>query len=106
VRTRLPADGAAATVLNVTVVDKNGKEVPDAVQKIRFSVEGDGAILGVGNGDPSSHEPDYCADGDWSRSLFGGRAQVIVRAGLTKGTILFRAEGHGLQAAEVRLTAE
>ena len=106
VRTKLPADGAAATVLNVTVVDKNGKEVPDAVQKIRFSVEGDGAILGVGNGDPSSHEPDYSSDGDWSRSLFGGRAQVIVRAGMTKGAILFRAEGHGLQAAEVRLTAE
>jgi beta-galactosidase len=106
VRMRLPADGAAATVLNVTVVDKNGREVPDAAQKIRFTVEGDGSIIGVGNGDPSSHEADYCADGDWSRSLFGGKAQVIVRAGLTKGVIAFRAEGHGLQAAEVRLTAE
>ena len=35
VRTGLPADGAAATIMNVTVVDKNGKDVPDAVQKSR-----------------------------------------------------------------------
>jgi beta-galactosidase len=37
-------------------------------------------IIGVGNGDPSSHEPDQVADGNWQRHLFGGKCQVIVRS--------------------------
>jgi beta-galactosidase len=32
--------------------------VPVAQNKINFALEGAGKILGVGNGDPSSHEPD------------------------------------------------
>lgn len=33
----------------------------DAYTLIRFSIKGDAKIIGVGNGDPSSHEPDKCA---------------------------------------------
>ncbi|HEY4063883.1 MAG TPA: beta-galactosidase GalA [Puia sp.] len=105
-RTDLPADGEGAAVVNVSVVDKEGREVPDASDKIRLYTEGDGAIIGVANGDPSSHEADKCAPGDWSRSLFSGRAQVIVQAGRSKGTIMLHAEGRGLQPAEVRLKTE
>jgi beta-galactosidase len=105
-RTSLPADGAAGTVLNVTVVDKDGREVPDAGNLVRFRLTGNASIIGVGNGDPSCHEPDKCAEGNWSRSLFNGKAQVIVRAGHEKGTIVFHAEASGLEPAEVQLTAE
>jgi len=42
------------------IVDKNGLLVPTASNNITFSVSGlKGAkIVGVGNGDPSSHQPD------------------------------------------------
>jgi len=105
-RGSLPADGEGATVVNVSVVDKEGREVPDAANKIRFQLDGDASIIGVGNGDPSSHEPDQCAEGDWSRSLFNGKAQVIIRVGHTKGSITLRAEAHGVQQAELSLKAE
>jgi hypothetical protein len=32
-------------------------------------------IIGVGNGDPSSHEPDKIFDGVWQRHLFNGKCQ-------------------------------
>jgi beta-galactosidase len=45
-------------VLAVSVKDAAGRLVPTAGNKIHFSVRGPGRIIGVGNGDPSSLEPD------------------------------------------------
>ena len=69
-----------SSVINISVVDREGCEVPDADNMIRFSISGNGKIIGVGNGDPSSHEPDKCIDGAWQRSLFNGKCQVIVQS--------------------------
>ena len=46
------------SVITVSVTDAQGRIVPTASNKINFALEGAGKILGVGNGDPSSHEPD------------------------------------------------
>lgn len=97
-KTTMMADGKDATVMNVTVVDREGREVPDADNRIKFKIEGDAKIIGVGNGDPSSHEPDKCADGAWQRSLFSGKCQVIVQAGTQPGIIKFEATSAGLWA--------
>ncbi len=91
-KTTMLADGKDATVINVTVVDKEGREVPDADNMIRFSIQGVGKIIGVGNGDPSSHEPDKCADGAWQRSLFNGKCQVIIQSTGKAGSIKFEAK--------------
>jgi beta-galactosidase len=80
-KTTLMADGEDVSVINVSVLDKQGREVPDADNMIRFTISGEGKIIGVGNGDPSSHEPDKCAEGAWQRSLFNGKCQVLVQAG-------------------------
>lgn len=98
-KTTLTQDGDDAVVVNVTVTDEQGREVPDALNNIHFSLEGDATIIGVGNGDPSSHEPDKCDPGAWQRNLFGGKAQVIIRAGHQQGKISLKATGDGLQAA-------
>ncbi|HNR16590.1 MAG TPA: beta-galactosidase GalA [Chitinophagaceae bacterium] len=95
-KTTILADGKDATVLNITVLDREGREVPDADNLIRFSIEGDGKIIGVGNGDPSSHEPDKCADGAWQRTLFNGKCQVIIQSGTKPGMIKFDAKATGL----------
>jgi beta-galactosidase len=95
-------DGRDAAVINITVMDRQGREVPDAANLIRFSLKGDGKIIGVGNGDPSSHEPDKClTNSAWQRSLFNGKAQVIVQAGKTAGTLVFEAKAEGLQKGNV-----
>jgi beta-galactosidase len=95
-KTTMLADGRDATVINVQVVDREGRVVPDADNLVRFSIQGDAKIIGVGNGDPSSHEPDKCAEGTWQRSLFSGKCQVIVQAGKKAEVIKFVASATGL----------
>jgi beta-galactosidase len=95
-KTTILADGKDATVINVTVIDRDGREVPDADNLIKFSIKGDAKIIGVGNGDPSSHETDKCADGAWQRHLFNGKCQVIVQAGTKADFIQFEATSTGL----------
>ncbi|MCW3092318.1 MAG: Beta-galactosidase Arabinogalactan endo,4-beta-galactosidase [Ferruginibacter sp.] len=95
-KTTVLADGKDATIINVSVVDKEGREVPDADNMIKFSISGPGSIIGVGNGDPSSHEPDKCMDGAWQRRLFNGKCQVIVQAGVNTGMIKFEAKSTSL----------
>jgi beta-galactosidase len=95
-KTTIIADGKDATVINITVVDREGREVPDADNMIKFKIEGDGKIIGVGNGDPSSHEPDKCNDGAWQRTLFNGKCQVIIQSGTKPGMIKFNAKATGL----------
>jgi beta-galactosidase len=57
-RAVVDADGRDAAVFTVSVVDDHGRVVPMASNPIAFELEGPGRILGVGNGDPSCHEPD------------------------------------------------
>jgi beta-galactosidase len=95
-KTTMLADGKDATVINVHVIDRQGRQVPDANNLIRFSISGDARIIGVANGDPSSHEPDKCEDGKWQRHLFNGKCQVIIQSGKSAGLIKFEAKADSL----------
>lgn len=95
-KTTMLADGKDVSVINLSVVDQQGREVPDADNMIKFVITGPGKIIGVGNGDPSSHEPDKCVDGAWQRSLFNGKCQVLVQSTKESGTIHFEAKAAGL----------
>jgi beta-galactosidase len=97
-KTTMLADGKDATVINISVVDKQGREVPDANNLIHFSVKGDARIIGVGNGDPSSHERDKYEDTAAQRHLFNGHCQVILQAGNNVSTIHFEAKADSLYA--------
>jgi len=57
-RTQLRGDGEDVAVVSVAVVDGQDRVVPNANVPIAFSLAGPGRIVGVGNGDPASHEPD------------------------------------------------
>ncbi|MHA4806652.1 beta-galactosidase GalA [Flavitalea flava] len=97
VKETLLADGADGTLLNIDVLDSSGREVPDADNEIHFSLSGSASILGVANGDPSSHEPDICHEGEWRRKLFNGKCQLILRAGKQPGIIVIKAESVNLE---------
>jgi len=75
-RTEIDADGEDIAVLQVEVLDKEGRAVPTADDMISFRISGDGVLLGVGNGDPNCQEADNLP----KRSLFNGLAQVIVQS--------------------------
>ncbi|RKR84573.1 beta-galactosidase [Mucilaginibacter gracilis] len=97
----LTANGEDAVVINASVVDKNGREVPDALNMLHFDIKGDAQIIGVGNGDPSSHEADKCLPGQWQRSLFGGKAQLIVLSGMQAGSFTVVASGAGIKSNQL-----
>lgn len=102
-KTTLTADGKDATIINISLTDDKGREVPDANNLIEFRLTSDAKIIGVGNGDPSSHEPDQCPDGNWQRHAFNGKCQVIVQAGKSKGSVTLEAQSNGLNTAKIQL---
>lgn len=57
-RSSITADGEDVSVFTVSAKDAKGRSVPVAQNMVHFELGGDGKILGVGNGDPSCHEPD------------------------------------------------
>jgi len=58
----LKPDGADIAVVWVNVHDGQDRLVPTADDRITFETTGPLRIIGVGNGDPGSHEPDHPAD--------------------------------------------
>lgn len=61
-RTEFAADGCDAVPVTVQVLDKQGRPVPTANLPVEFEISGPAEIIGVGNGDPVSHEPDVFVD--------------------------------------------
>jgi beta-galactosidase len=96
------ADGEDVAIVNVAVVDAGGLVVPTASNLLKFSSSDNAVILGVGNGDPSCHEPDKAQQ----RSAFNGLCQVIVQAGRAAGEITLTAEADGLPIAQLTLMAQ
>jgi beta-galactosidase len=118
-RATIKADGEDVAVITVQANDAQGRMVPTASNTITFEIAGPGKLIGVGNGDPSSHEPDQFVEGAsprvnqggggnnqgsaeparatsppgaWKRSLFNGLAQVIVQSTAEPGDITLTAK--------------
>lgn len=101
-RSKITADNADLSVVKVEIVDAEGRVVPNADNKVTFTLRGPGKLIGVGNGDPSCHEADK---GD-SRSAFNGLAQAIVQSTHQPGVIEFRAESSRLKPFTIRIKSE
>jgi beta-galactosidase len=67
-RPAIHADGEDLSVVTVALTDTNGRTVPTANNLVHFALSGPGKIIGVGNGDPSCHEPDVYLDSPATRS--------------------------------------
>jgi beta-galactosidase len=72
--TREPGD---VSIVTVSALDVNRRAVPTAATEISFEISGPGRILGVGNGDPSSHEADRVVAEPVALSLDGWRAVAL-----------------------------
>jgi beta-galactosidase len=96
-RTEINADGEDLAILKIEVLDKEGRPIPTANNLIGFKISGQGALIGVGNGDPNCQE----SDKEPRRSLFNGLAQVIVQASQQAGEIHVEAVKEGWEGAEL-----
>ena len=91
------------------VQDSKGRIVPDACPILTFRIEGEGRILGVGNGDPSYLGADHPKDKDcreFSIPAFNGLAQVIIQSTKTAGSLQLTAISDGLKESILTLKAQ
>ncbi|WP_457356514.1 beta-galactosidase GalA [Roseateles sp. P5_D6] len=79
-RARIRADGDDVAVVRVSVVDREGRVVPTANQRLSFEVSGPARLIGMGNGDPGSHEADKPAEFHRYAALGHWRLQGVARS--------------------------
>jgi beta-galactosidase len=96
-RHMLEADGEDVAMFAVEVQDAEGRVVPVTENEVTFRVTGAGKLLGVGNGDPTSHESDLGP----ARKAFSGLCMAVVQSGKAAGSVTVEATSPGLAAASV-----
>ncbi len=100
-RQELAGNGTDALPVTVRAVDAAGRPVPTANLPVAFALAGPGRIIGLGNGDSRSHEPEKGS----SRALFNGLAQVILQSNAAShGPLTLTAQSNGLTTAQATLT--
>jgi len=106
-RPAISANGEDVSAVAVEIVDAQGRVVPTAMNEVSFQISGPGRIIGVGNGDPSCHEPDKPSSlTEGKRSAFNGLCMVFVQSLKQAGSIHASASSSGLQSAAVTLQAQ
>jgi beta-galactosidase len=105
------ADGQDVALVRCAVVDAAGQVVPGASNAVTFTVDGPGAVYGVGNGDPANHTPDKVGlkalpyGGVWVLPAYMGLARAIVATVAGQpGQVVLRAVAPGLVGAQVAFT--
>ena len=101
-RTLLNADPLDLAYVTVEIVDNQGRLVPDAVNLVEFSLQGEGEILAVDNGLQTSMEAFKAS----RRSAHKGRCLAIIKSSGQVGQIQLRAESEGLEPATLEIHAE
>lgn len=92
----LSADGRSVAQAEIRIVDREGRLVFNACPELDFTLEGDGEIIGIDNGDPACHEQWKETKG---RHAFNGMAYVVIRAGQNKGELTLTVQASGVDAA-------
>ena len=97
---KIKSDGEDLAFITIKITDKNGLMVPDANNKISFSIEGLGEIVATDNGDPAS----LVSFASHEREAYNGMALVIVRAkkGI-KGKMKLIITAEGLEKTTIEL---
>ncbi|MBZ5565965.1 MAG: DUF4982 domain-containing protein, partial [Acidobacteriia bacterium] len=98
-RSQLSADGEDISLITVEVQDDHGRLVPVAGNEVTFKISGQGRLMGVGNGDPSSHESDKGP----TRAAFNGLCMAIVQATKQPGELVLEASSPGIAGASVTI---
>jgi beta-galactosidase len=94
-RAQIRASSDDLSYVMVTVVDEQGRMVPDATLAVRFSVSGGGALAAVASANPK----DVGSFRQPQKSTFHGSCVAILRPTGESGSITLTAEAPGLEAA-------
>ena len=106
-RQTMKADGRDVSVITVEVQDNKGRIVPDACPMLTFRLEGEGRIIGVGNGDPAYLGEDHPKDKDcheFGIPAFNGLAQLIIQSSQIPSALTVSCTADGLKQGYLSLT--
>ncbi|MBN2091555.1 DUF4982 domain-containing protein [candidate division KSB1 bacterium] len=98
-RTTIQADGKDVAHIEVRVVDEQGTIIHNARKKVQFTLEGEGTIIGVDNGDLADHTNYRTPE----RETLAGRCLVLVQSTQKSGKIILRAVAPGFDDAKITL---
>lgn len=96
------ADGKDLQHVRIIAVDKKGRRVLNAGEKLTFKVSGDAEIVAVDNGNIQSDE---LAVGN-ERNLFMGTALVILRSGTTPSDVVLEVASDKYKTKKIRVRSE
>jgi len=102
----IAADGSSLAYITVDVKDANGNLKTTAGNTIRFTLEGQGEIMGVDNGDQATvdkYQQQSVLFGPKSAAIkaYAGKALVIVRSTRQAGGFTLKAEANNLTGSSV-----
>ncbi|MEY8428382.1 glycoside hydrolase family 2 TIM barrel-domain containing protein [Lachnospiraceae bacterium 46-15] len=105
-KAEIQADGTSLSYISVDVVDADGRFVSAARNNIRFTLTGNGTIVGVDNGNPSTvdkfqQKSVLTSEKTANIDAFSGKALVIVRSTEESGGFKIGAVSAGLKGASV-----
>ncbi|SEE15303.1 beta-galactosidase GalA [Prevotella sp. lc2012] len=108
-RQTIDADGRDLAVVTVEIQDIEGHIVPDASPLLTFCLDGDGRILGVGNGDPSYLGADHPQGKDCKTFVipaFNGLAQVLVQSSHSPAVLTLTASAEQLKNGNLTINVQ
>lgn len=88
--------------VTVTIVDKNGNIVPNADKDIQFSLQGQGTIVGVDNGNPASLSSFKASD----CKAYNGKCLVMIKGENIKDTLILKAQSADLQSSILQIKVQ
>jgi beta-galactosidase len=97
----LRADSHDTVVIPVSILDAEGRLVPNADNRITFELTGGGRILGVGNGNPSDHDTDRSNQ----RRAFNGHCIALVQSRARPEVFQITATSPGLKPGSATFRA-
>ncbi|WP_228853335.1 glycoside hydrolase family 2 TIM barrel-domain containing protein [Aegicerativicinus sediminis] len=100
-RSTIIADGKDLSFITVEIVDGNGTLVPTANIQLDFSIEGEGTIIGLSNGDPVNHESFI---GTSHKSL-NGKCLVILQSTKLSGSLKLSVTSKGLGKSDIIISS-
>ncbi|UXX81091.1 DUF4982 domain-containing protein [Reichenbachiella carrageenanivorans] len=97
--TQLVADNQDISILEVSLVDKYGRIVPEAVNEVNVTIDGPARLLGIDSGD-LYYEGKFS---DPKRNATRGKMLVIIQAKDTPGEVRVKLASEKLKPAEITL---
>lgn len=96
------ANGIDLAFIEISVEDKDGNPVENAVNRMFISVEGEGRLIGLDNGDSTNYDS-YKGN---SMRLFSGKLLAVIASTQKEGLIHIKVESEGLPVKTLEMESK